>query len=233
MTWQRDLKSAYGLDDRQIQAFERLLDILVASADRNLTAVTGRKRIVDVHFRDSLCLLAFEELGTAADICDIGSGAGFPGIPLAIALPGKKFTLIESNGKKCAFLDSTASRLVLKNASVLHARAEEAARTSLRDSFDLALARAVGPLPVVIEYALPLLRPGGKALLQRGARETGDENLADSVAHRLRGSLDSISAVEPYPGSKNLNVWIFSKTGPTPGRFPRRPGMARKRPLKA
>ena len=231
MTWQEDLKSRCGLRGRQIRLFEQLLDILVENADRNLTAVTSPDRIVDLHFRDSLSLLDFIKEGAAANIADIGSGAGFPGIPLAIALPESIFTLIESNGKKCSFLEATVSSLRLANVRILHSRAEAAARTTLRDSFDVALARAVGPLPVVLEYALPLLRSGGIALLQRGAREEGDESSASKVAPLLAGSLDFVKAVEPFPGSKNLNVWRFSKTGPTPSGFPRRPGMAKKRPL--
>lgn len=232
MSWQDDLSASFGLSEQQILAFERLQDMLAAPSGRNLTAVTGRERIVNVHFRDSLSLIAFRELGAAANIVDIGSGAGFPGIPLAIAFPEKNVTLVEANGKKCKFLESASRELGLKNVHPVHARAEEAGRSALRDSFDLALARAVGPLPLVLEYALPLIRTGGCALLQRGAREEGDEELAGGIALQLGARLDSVTAIESYPGSKNLNVWALVKSGATPERFPRRPGMAKKRPLK-
>ena len=231
MSWQSDLSASFYLTDEQIRAFERLLHILTAASDRNLTAVTGEEKIVDVHFRDCLSLTAFKELGAAANIVDIGSGAGFPGIPLAIALPEKKFSLIEANGKKCEFIASAVRDLGLKNVEVIHTRAEEAGRTSLSDSFDLGLARAVGSLLLVIEYVMPLIKPGGSALLQRGAREGGDENSAADVALELGGRLDSVTPVESYPGSKNLNVWILVKSVATPKRFPRRPGIAKKRPL--
>jgi 16S rRNA (guanine527-N7)-methyltransferase len=164
MTWQEDLSSAFTLSTSQISALEGLLKLLVGISDRNLTAVTGEEKIINVHFRDSLSLLAFSELGSASDVVDIGSGAGFPGLPLAIALPDKSFTLLESNAKRCKFLTSAAVQLQLDNVRILAMRAEVAGRSDLRDSSDLALARAVGPLPVVLEYSLPLLKPGGAAL---------------------------------------------------------------------
>ncbi|MHB8858481.1 MAG: 16S rRNA (guanine(527)-N(7))-methyltransferase RsmG [Thermoleophilia bacterium] len=231
MSWQSGLSADFRLTEEQIRAFERLLDILTAASDRNLTAVTGEEKIVEVHFRDSLSLTAFRELSAAANIVDIGSGAGFPGIPLAIALPEKRFSLIEANGRKCEFIESAVLELGVKNVQVINARAEEAGRTLLRDSFDLGLARAVGSLQLVIEYVMPLLKPSGSALLQRGAREEGDEAAAASAARELGARLDSVTPVEPYPGSKNLNVWTIVKSVPTPERFPRRPGIAKKRPL--
>ncbi len=232
MSWKKDLSLAYSLAPGQISALEQLLDLLAGVSDRNLTAVTGRNRIIDIHFRDSLGLLGFREFDAAGSVVDIGSGAGFPGLPLAISRPEKSFTLVEANRKKCEFLASVTRLLDLANVEIISDRAEKVCHSKLRESFDLALARAVGPLPVVLEYALPLLDLQGTALFQRGSREAGDEATAAGVAALLGGQLQRISAVSPYPDAKDLNVWVFSKVSPTNARFPRRIGVAKKRPLK-
>lgn len=231
MTWQEDLKRRFRLDNSQVQSLEALLRLLLARKDRHLTAVTEPAGIVRVHFLDSLSLLEFPEVLRAKKAVDIGSGAGFPGLPLAIARPDLDVALIEANRKKCDFIGRTIIELKLKNASVHAIRAEAAGRSTFRDSADLALARAVGSLPEVLEYALPLLKSGGHALLQRGAREPRDEELAASVAGLLGGKLARVEKSSPYPEAKNLHIWVFDKIGETPFKYPRRPGMARKRPL--
>jgi len=232
MSWQDDLISDFTLSQDAIDPLERLLDLLSFANDRNLTTVRSESGIVNLHFRDSLNLINEPAFQAATEIVDVGSGAGFPGLPLAIAAPKKKFTLIESVSRKCEFIATAASDLGLKNVTVLNSRAEDAGRSSLRDHFDLALARAVGPFAVVIEYVMPLIRPDGSALLQRGAREDGDEETATAVAALLGGRLESFKSVRPYPEAANLHLWVFTKTSPTPDRFPRRPGMAKKRPLR-
>ncbi|MHB8160307.1 MAG: 16S rRNA (guanine(527)-N(7))-methyltransferase RsmG [Thermoleophilia bacterium] len=232
MSWQEQICSDFGISSARVALFEKLLELLIGISDRNLTAVTTADLIVNVHFRDSLSLLSFAELETADSVVDIGSGAGFPGLPLAIACPDKSFSLLEANNKKCDFLTAAIKTLCLSNVEIAAVRSEDAGRSTMRDYFDLALARAVGPLAVVLEYTLPLLTVGGAALLQRGAREEGDEQISREIAVILGGELVSVSPVKPYQGSRNLHVWRFLKTLPTPERFPRRPGMAKKRPLR-
>ncbi len=231
ITWQLDFLNLYHFDRHQISALEKLLEVLAGVEDRNLTAVTGKNRIINVHLRDSLSLLAFPEYINSHSVVDVGSGAGFPGLPLAIANPEKEFSLLESNGKKCAFLSSAIEILGLYNVKVVQERAEVAARSDMRHCFDLALARAVGPLTVVLEYTMPLIKIGGFSLLQRGAYKQAEEENGRDVAAILGGSLVSIKSVTPFPGSTNLTVWIFRKIKPTPDRFPRRPGIPKKRPL--
>lgn len=232
MSWQEKICSDFGISSARVALLEKLLELLTGISDRNLTAVITADLIVDVHFRDSLSLLSFDELQTADSVVDIGSGAGFPGLPLAIACPDKSFSLLEANGRKCEFLAAAIKALCLTKVEIAAVRAEDAGRSAMRDHFDLALARAVGPLSVVLEYTFPLLKVGGTALLQRGAREEGDKQVSREIAVILGGELISVSPVKPYPGSRNLHVWRFLKTLPTPERFPRRPGMAKKRPLK-
>jgi len=231
MTWESDLMRDYALSASQVTALGLLLKRLKGVSDRNFTAVTDERKIIDLHFRDSLSLVAFPEFESAERIVDVGSGAGFPGLPLAIACPAKTFFLLEATTKKSEFIDDSIRNLGLSNTFTIGSRAETAGRGEYRDSFDLAIARAVGPLPLVIEYVMPLLKAGGYALLQRGSREENDESTAAYVATLLGGRLERIEKIKPYKGSQNLHVWVFSKSSSTPDGFPRREGVAKKRPL--
>lgn len=231
MTWQTAIEADFHLDGPQIASFERLLLLLADQSDRNLTAVTEPENIVALHFRDSLGLIDLPETKSARNAVDIGSGAGFPGLPLAIAIPSLTVTMIEARRRKCEFIEKAIATLGLNNAAVLASRAEDAGRSEMRATFDIAFARAVGSMAEVLEYCFPLLKKGGSALLQRGDRSSDDEKQAGLVAELLGGTLARIESVRPYSNAKNLHLWVFSKTAPTPERFPRRPGIARKRPL--
>ena len=230
MTWQGRAQSGYGLSRAQMDRLVALHDLLSEPENRGLTSVPP-DQIGEVHILDSLSLLDFPEATHAHSSVDVGSGGGFPGLPLSIARPDLNMTLIEANKRKSAFLSRAVSILGLSNVRVLAMRAEDAARTELRDSFDLALARAVGPLPVVLEFTLPLLGTGGNSLLQRGAREPGDLEAAEIASSLLGGELKRVEAVSPYPGARNLHIWVVAKKTSTPRRFPRRVGVAKKRPL--
>lgn len=225
------LQRDFGLGESQTAALKQLVELLAGAPARSVTRISAPSQIIDLHLRDSLSLLVLEELKRAAKVIDIGSGAGLPGLPLAVALPSARFSLLEANSRKCDFIRKATAGLGLNNINVVCARAEEAARSELREAFDLALARAVGPLEVVLEYALPFLKQGGSALLQRGQRQPGDEERAGAVAAMLGGRLVRVETVQPYPEAKNLHIWVFQKQAATPDRFPRRPGMPKKRPL--
>ncbi|RJQ45672.1 MAG: 16S rRNA (guanine(527)-N(7))-methyltransferase RsmG [Gaiellales bacterium] len=231
MDWQENLRNDFGVDSRGIELFELLLRLLVERSDRNLTAVTSPLKIVDFHFRDSLSLLSFPELTGASNAVDVGSGAGFPGLPLAICMPGLNVSLLESNRQKSDFIQIFIDLSGLANASVIPLRAESAGSGSCRDHYDLALARAVGPLPTTMEYASPLVREGGSVLLQRGEVLAGERDAAESAGSALALKLARVEPVKPYASARNLHVWVFKKVSATPSRFPRKPGMARKRPL--
>jgi 16S rRNA (guanine527-N7)-methyltransferase len=165
----------------------------------------------------------------ATRIADLGSGAGPPGLVLAVALPDAEVTLVESVGKKCAWMEATVERLGLANVRVVCARAEELEE----DPFDVVTARALGALPVLCEYAAPLLREGGVLVAWKGAVDAveGADGLA--AAEILGLEREAVLAVRPYPGSERRALHVFRKVGPTPERYPRRPGMAAKRPLSA
>jgi 16S rRNA (guanine527-N7)-methyltransferase len=193
------------------------------------TSIHDRRRARDVHVADSLSALDVPEVREARRIADLGSGAGPPGLVLAIALPNAEVTLVESAGKKCAWMEATVERLGLVNVRIACARAEE-----LEDEpFDVVTARALGSLPVLCEYAAPLLREGGVLVAWKGAVEEGEEADGLAAAEILGLERATVLAVTPYPGSERRTLHVFRKTGPTPPRYPRRPGMAAKRPLSA
>jgi 16S rRNA (guanine527-N7)-methyltransferase len=193
------------------------------------TSVHDRREVEHVHIADSLAGLEVPAVGEAARMVDLGSGAGLPGLVLAIARPAAEVVLVESVGKKCAWLERTVSALGLENVRVVCARAEALAEAP----FDVVTARALASLPVLCEYAAPLLRDGGSLVAWKGAvdaREDADGLYAASVLGLER---EEVRAVEPYPGSQRRTLHVFRKVSPTPAGYPRRPGMAAKRPLTA
>jgi 16S rRNA (guanine527-N7)-methyltransferase len=193
------------------------------------TSVHGRRRARDVHIADSLSALEVPGVREAARIADLGAGAGLPGLVLAIALPRAEVTLVESVGKKCAWMERTAEALGLENVRIACARVEE-----LQDApFDVVTARALGALAVVCEYAAPLLREGGLLVAWKGAVDETEDADGLAAAAALGLQRDSVLAVQPYADSERRTLHVFRKIAPTPERYPRRPGMAAKRPLTA
>jgi 16S rRNA (guanine527-N7)-methyltransferase len=193
------------------------------------TTVRDPARAVKDHLADSLVALELDPTLTARAIADLGSGAGFPGLPLAAALPDAGVELVESNARKCEFIELAAELAAIGNVRVIHARAEEWPGGLGR--FDLVTARALAPLAVVAEYAAPLLKVGGSLLVWRGRRDPLEEQAGAAAAAELGLEPAAPLAVEPYEGAVNRHLHLMSKVMETPDRFPRRPGIARKRPL--
>jgi 16S rRNA (guanine527-N7)-methyltransferase len=226
-----ELAERWSLPDA---APEQLRAILSAVADEptSITTVRDPEQGVDVHVADSLAGLAVPALRGAGTIADLGAGGGFPGLALAVALPGATVTLVESVGKKTDFLRRTADAAGLANVHVVTGRAE-----SWRDGLgtqDVVTARAVAPLNVLAEYAAPLLREGGSLVAWKGRRDLSEE--ADGIhAAELLGlePLATPISAETFPGADERHLYVYLKVSPTPPRFPRRDGMARKRPLQA
>jgi 16S rRNA (guanine527-N7)-methyltransferase len=177
-----------------------------------------------------------KELRRARRIADVGAGAGFPGLALAVALPEVQVDLIESAGRKTAVASRLVQAAELVNARAVTARAEEWAKLPPalgggREAYDVVTVRAVAPLAVLVEYAAPLLRPGGVLVAWKGARDASAEAAGERVAERLGMAARGVERVVPFEGAENRHLHVFEKTGPTPEGFPRRPGMAHKRPL--
>jgi 16S rRNA (guanine527-N7)-methyltransferase len=214
---------------------ERLLDALAAERDPQ-TTVSDPQAALEVHVADSLSGLEVPELSSARRIADIGAGPGFPGLVLAMALPRAQIDLIESVGRKTAVMDRLIQAAELSNARSVTARAEDFARTPAalgggREAYDAVTVRAVGPLALLVEYAAPLLRVGGVLVAWKGARDGDEEAAGASAARKLGMAAKEVVPVHPYEASENRHLHVFRKIAPTPPEFPRRAGMARKRPL--
>jgi 16S rRNA (guanine527-N7)-methyltransferase len=219
----------YGIDDAGRRTLQTLAGLI--ATDDAPTTVTDAGAILRDHLADSLVALELGQVRAAVAVADLGSGAGFPGLPLAIALPTASCTLIDGNHRKCEFMRAAADRCGIENVTVTHARAEE--WNPEPGGCDLVVARALAPLGVIAEYAAPLLRVGGALVAWRGRRDAEDEAVAARAAAILGLRCEEPIAVTPYPGALHRHLHVVTKVVPTPDRFPRRPGMARKRPLGA
>lgn len=222
-----ELARRFGLGEAATTQLATLLSLL-AEDPLAPTAVRDRRGVLDDHLADSLVALELECVRAARHAADLGSGAGLPGLALAIALPSSEFVLVDSAGRKCEFMQRAAAACGLENVAVLHARAEE---IDPGTGFDLVTVRALAALPVVAEYAAPLLRMGGTLVAWRGQRDPEAELEAEAAADELGLEPVEIRRVEPYPSAENRHLHLMSKVRPTPDRFPRRPGVAAKRPL--
>lgn len=196
----------------------------------SVSSVTEPGRAWRVHVEDSLTGLEVEALREATRIADIGSGAGFPGLVLAAALPGSRVDLVESVGRKCEFMRRAIEAAGIPNASVLNARSEELAAGEGRDAYDVVTVRAVGRLSTLAELASPLLREGGTLVAWKGKRDLDEETQLEHAAEPLAMRPTEILDVGARAGSKHRHLHVMRKSGPTPPGLPRRPGMAKKRP---
>ncbi len=222
------LAERYSLSGQAVAQLERLLELIVS--DRLApTAIRDPGRVVDDHLADALVALELEVVRAAESVADLGSGSGIPGLPLAIAKPSARVWLVESNRRRCAFLERAAHACALGNVSVIQSRAESWGGGLGR--CQLVTARALDSLAVVAEYAAPLLRVGGALVAWRGERDERAEAGAARAASELGLELYEVRRVRPYRDARQRHLHVMLKVRQTPPRFPRREGMARKRPL--
>jgi 16S rRNA (guanine527-N7)-methyltransferase len=223
------LTERWSLPPTAADRLQRLAS-LVSSDLSAPTSVREPTRVLEDHLADSLVALELRDVPWyEAEIADLGAGAGFPGLPLAIALPGSRLWLVESNARKCQFLTRAVAECELDNVKVVAERAE-----LWRDGLgrcDVVLARALAPLPVVAEYAAPLLHIGGSLVAWRGRRDPVDEAAGARAALQLGLEPRPPVAVKPYPAAEHRHLHLLVKVRETPPKFPRRPGVAQKRPL--
>jgi 16S rRNA (guanine527-N7)-methyltransferase len=216
------------LDAAGREALERILALL--AEERASVSSVVDKRAWRVHVVDSLTGLEVEDLRRASRIADVGAGAGFPGLALAVALPDAQVDLIESVGRKCAFMTAAAAAAGIGNAAVLNTRSEEWAAGDGRERYDVVTARAVGRLSTLAELASPLLKPNGVLVAWKGKRDPEEESQLQSASEALAMAPESVLDVGNRAGSQHRHLHVIRKSGPTPGDLPRRPGMAKKRP---
>jgi len=196
----------------------------------NLTAVTEFESVAKKHFADSVSILSHFEVPEGAGIIDVGSGAGFPGLPIKIMRPDVRLTLLDSLAKRVDFLEGTAEMLGLSGVECIHARAEDAARDDkLREGFDIALSRGVAALKILAEYCLPFVKVGGAFVAYKA--ETAREEALDAknAVAILGGKLESIESFSLC--GMNRSLVVIRKVKETPGRYPRKAGTPTKKPL--
>ena len=225
---------AVQLSDEARAAMRTILDLL-AEERAAPSAVRDPQQAWRVHVADSLTGLEVEALRVARRIADLGAGAGFPGLPLAVALPDGHVDLIESTGRKCEFIRQAIDRARIANARVVCERSESWAADPPpdggREGYDAVTARAVGRLSTLAELASPLLVEGGALIAWKGRRDAQEEAELERASARLAVVPVEIRWVGPYAGSRHRHLHVMRKTGPTPDDLPRRPGMAKKRPV--
>lgn len=228
MTRLDELARRYGVPSSGVDALEAIL-ALQATDPAASTTVRAVGEAVDRHVADSLVAVDLPAVRHARAIADLGAGAGWPGLALAAALPEARVALVESAVRHCRYLERAVAEGRLENAVVVHARAEEWAEGI--GAHDVVTARALAALPVLCEYAAPLLADGGVLVAWKGAVAVS-ESAAGAAAAALVG-LEPVEvvAVDPYPAAERRTLHVFRKVAPTPERFPRRAGMAVKRPL--
>lgn len=224
------LAERYGLPESAPAQLAGLLAALDADPHAP-TTVRAPAEALGTHLADSLVALELDAVRAATRIADLGAGAGFPGLPLAVGLPAAEVALVESNARKCGFISASAEAAGLANVVVVPERAESwPAGLGTRD---LVTVRALAPLAVLAEYAAPLLRESGVLVAWKGRRDPDEEQAAAAAAVELGLVVEEIRPVRPYDGADHRHLHVLRKVAPTPPRFPRRPGIARKRPLGA
>ena len=225
------------LNAKQVKQFELYYQKLIEWNKKiNLTAITDYQEAQVKHFLDSITVtltLTREEMSKANfNIIDIGTGAGFPGMPLKILLTKARLVLVDSTAKKVAFLRCVTQELELDNVEIVCGRAEEIARLPLyRQQFDLVVSRAVASLPVLVELALPFCRIGGKFVAQKKGEVEQEIKRAGKAIEALGGKLDQTKRVELEGLSDERYLVMIDKIYPTPEKYPRRPGIPVRRPI--
>ena len=223
---------ALGIDGGcipQLVEFSRLL--LEKNQVMNLTAITEPRDVATLHLLDSLAVAAAGDLN-GKSVIDVGTGAGFPGMPLAIAVPGIRMTLLDSLGKRVAFLEEACQALGLKGIQCVHGRAEEFAAAH-REGYDVAVSRAVAALPVLCELCLPLVKVGGVFLAMKSSHSGEETEQAARAISLLGGKLESVTDYSIPTTDITHRLLVIRKLSPTPKKYPRRFAQIKKQPLGA
>lgn len=228
----RAAKLGIALTDRSLQQLDRYAELLVEWNEKmNLTGITDPEGIAVRHFLDSLTLLADAQIPAGGRLIDVGTGAGFPGVVVKIARPDLDVTLLDSLNKRLIFLQAVSDAIELPM-TIIHGRAEESARTALRERFDCATARAVAALPVLAEYCIPFVKKGGLFVAMKGP-DCGAECAEAAGAIRMLGGKTEQTVTHTLPDGSGRTLILIRKTGNTPAAYPRAGAKIAKAPLGA
>lgn len=219
--------------EEQLHQFESYYEILVEWNEKmNLTGITEREQVYTKHFYDSITLAFYVDMAKVNTMADIGSGAGFPGIPLKICFPHLKLTIVDSLNKRINFLKHVVDSIGLLGVELIHGRAEEIARKQgYRDGFDLVTARAVARMVVLNEFCLPFTKVGGRFAAMKGSDPAEEVKEAGRSLKELRGELDAIHSFSLPIEESDRHIVIIGKKGATPSKYPRKAGTAAKTPI--
>ena len=233
-SFQKDLEELnIKLEKRQMCQFLQYYELLVEwNSFMNLTAITDYDEVIKKHFVDSLSLIKAIDLSKEISVIDIGTGAGFPGIPLKIAFPNLKITLLDSLNKRIKFLNEVIDKLELNDITAIHGRAEDFAKEkNYRQSYDLCVSRAVANLSTLSEYCLPYVKTGGKFISYKSEKITDEMNAAKNAIKILGGNISS--QVEFILPNSDIyrNLFMIDKIKDTPMKYPRKAGLPSKEPL--
>lgn len=226
-------KLGIQLTDKQLEQFETYYELLIEWNEKmNLTGITEREAVYEKHFYDSLTLVGAVQFDKQSSLADIGSGAGFPSIPLAIIYPHLQVTIIDALAKRIRFLEEVTNKLGLTKVLCLHSRAEDAARLrDHRDNYDVVTARAVARLAVLNEFCLPYVRPGGLFIAMKGTDLSVELDESRYSVGKLCAKIqDVIKLTLPSEGAER-HLIICAKKSPTPSAYPRKSGIPLKTPL--
>lgn len=229
----KELEEKYG-EERTSMLVEYMDMILEKNRYINLTAVRDRDEALQKHIADSLSCDFMEEYEAAENVIDIGTGAGFPGVPLAIVSPDKKFTLVDSLNKRLRIIDELAGELGIKNVTTVHGRAEDVGKSKEhREQYDICVSRAVASLDVLCEWCLPLVKKGGYFVAYKGENVSRETEDAANAIKLLGGKIAEIRKVQTEEESISGHVLVMiKKVKNTPSKYPRQAGQARKNPLR-
>lgn len=224
-----------ALSERQLDQFETYYRLLVEWNEKmNLTGITEREAVYEKHFYDSLTVSLALDMKGADSLADIGSGAGFPGIPLKIAFPQLRITIIDSLAKRIRFLEEVAAQLQLKDVTCVHGRAEDIARLpEHRDRYAVVTARAVARLAGLNELCLPFARSDGSFIAMKGSDLTNELEESRFSLQKLNAQLEEVKRLELPIEHSERHLVVIRKNGPTPKAYPRKAGLPLKTPLLA
>lgn len=226
------IKKCPDINEKKQQQFEDYMNLLLEWNEKiNLTAITEEDDIILKHFVDSLTITKYIEQGMS--IVDVGTGAGFPGIPVKIAREDVKVTLVDSLNKRILFLQEIIRKLQLKNITTMHYRAEEFGQNkNYREGFDIATSRAVANLSILAEYLLPLVKIGGICICMKGSEIQEELESSKKAIEILGGEIEEIQEFMLPESDIKRNIIIIRKKSSTPKKYPRKPGTPAKEPLK-